>query len=51
MEIKIATSDADDVSPVQVAMLLEWEGYYVRSVTINDGERTWKEDEDPAPWR
>lgn len=46
MEVEIWTSDADAVDPAEVARLLEKHGnFYVHSVTINDNERTWTEDD------
>lgn len=42
MDIEISTSDPDSVDPEDIAMTLRAKGYFVLSVSINEGERTWK---------
>jgi hypothetical protein len=41
MDVEISTSDADNVSPAEVAAWLVRGGWTVLSVTVNEGERTW----------
>ena len=42
MEIEISTSDPEAVDPKEIAHLIELGGFYVASVSINDGERRWE---------
>lgn len=42
MDVEIYTSDPDAVDPAEVARALEVAGYFVSSVTVNEGERTWE---------
>jgi hypothetical protein len=43
MDVEISTSDPDKVDPGRVAGWLKSAGYYVNSVSINEGERYWEE--------
>lgn len=45
MNVDIHTSDPDAVDPAEVAAALNAAGYFVISVDVNDGERTWEEGE------
>lgn len=41
MDVTIYTSDPDAVDPERIAELLEADNFFVRSVVINSGERSW----------
>lgn len=42
MNVMVYTSDPDSVDPAFVAGTLETAGFFVASVSINDGERLWE---------
>lgn len=42
MEIEISTSDPDAVDPREVAETLQAAGWFVLSVSVNEGERYWE---------
>ena len=43
MDVEISTSSPEAVNPAAVALALQQAGFFVLSVDINEGERTWKE--------
>lgn len=54
MNIEISTSDAEQVDPTDIAEILTSYGFFVMSVSVNEGERFWQvdflaEDALPAP--
>jgi hypothetical protein len=42
MDVMLYTSDPDQVDPYVVRNALEAAGFFVASVTVNDGERKWE---------
>ena len=43
MDVEISTSSPEAVDPAVVAFTLQQAGFFVLSVDVNEGERTWKE--------
>ena len=41
MNVLIYTSDPDNVDPAEIAAAIEGANYFVMSVDVNDGTRTW----------
>lgn len=42
MNIEISTSDPDAVDPEEIGRLIERRGYYVATVSVNEGQRLWE---------
>lgn len=42
MDIEISTSDPANVDPSEIASAIEGAGYFVLSVSVNEGERRWE---------
>ena len=43
MDIEISTSDPDTVDPGDIAAAIERAGYFVLSVSVNEGARYWSQ--------